>query len=190
MKSGNAYRKFWLKALPLLLFFAAFFIYSNIKAQITEHETKTAILTDKELLPVLVHDIAQAKESIYIAIYMFKTADKNATDTEMIKTALISAAKRGVKIYAVFDDTADKKDFVSKANRDTGEELKKAGIKVVYDDKKVRLHAKITVIDNKITFIGSHNYTVSALNYNREITARIVSDGAAKETIEFINSIK
>lgn len=190
MKSGTGYRKFWLKALPVIIFALSFLVYSNIKAQITEHETKTAVLTDKELLPVLVHDIAQAKESIYIAIYMFKTDDKRKTDTDMIKDALFSAAKRGVKIYAVMDDTDDKKDFVSKANRDTGEELKKAGIKVVYDDKKVRLHAKITVIDDKITFIGSHNYTVSALNYNREITARIASDGAAAETIDFIKSIK
>lgn len=189
MKSGRRYRKYWLKTGAAVVFVAALFIYSNIKADVREYESHTAILTDKELLPSLTYDISNAKDSIFVAIYMFKTADKKITDTEILKKALISAAKRGVKIYVVMDD-AGKKDITTAANHDTGEELKKAGIKVVYDDQKIRLHAKITVIDGRITYIGSHNYTVSAMNYNREITARIVSDGAAKETIDFIKSVK
>jgi len=167
----------------------AFFVYSNLKADIPEYEARVSILPDKKLLPVLVHDIANAKESVYMAIYMFKTSDRNYTDTEMIKEALIKAAKGGAQVYVVMDD-AGKRDITTAANSDTGEELKKAGITVKYDNVKVRLHAKTTVIDNKITFIGSHNYTVSAMNHNREITTRIVSEQAAADTIKFIKSIK
>ncbi|MGE4317472.1 MAG: phospholipase D-like domain-containing protein [Deferribacterales bacterium] len=189
MRSGRGYRKFSAKLIGILTVLAAFFIYSNLKADIREHEATVAVLPDKSMLQSLVHDIANAKESVYMAIYMFKTSDRNYTDTEMIKQALIKAAQNGVKIYVVMDD-AGKSDITTAANKDTGEELKKAGIKVVYDDKKVRLHAKTTVIDHNITYIGSHNYTVSAINYNREVTVRIVSGGVAEDTISFITSVK
>jgi phosphatidylserine/phosphatidylglycerophosphate/cardiolipin synthase-like enzyme len=186
---GKKYRKLWLKLFSILAIFVSLFVYTNLKAEIKEYESSVAILTNKELLPVFVHDISNAKDSIYMAIYMFKTSDFKPGDTEIIKQALIKAAKSGVKVYVVMDDSNDR-DITGKINHETGDELKSAGIKVVYDSKKKRLHAKTTVIDGNITYIGSHNYTVSAMKYNDEITARIVSDGASAETIEYIKSIK
>ena len=189
MKYGRGYKKFSAKLTAFAAVLIAFFVYANLKADIREYDGKVSILPDHDLLPVLVHDIANANQSIYMAMYMFKTSDNSITDTEMIKEALIKARKNGADVYVVMDN-AEKNDITGPINKDTGDELKKAGITVVYDSKKVRLHAKTVVIDNKIVFIGSHNYTVSAMNKNREITARIVSPEAAKDTIDFIKSIK
>ncbi|WP_165871325.1 phospholipase D-like domain-containing protein [Seleniivibrio woodruffii] len=179
----------WLKLFSILAIFVSLFVYTNLKAEVTEHEAQVSVLTDEELLPVFVNDIGNAKKSIYMAIYMFKTSDFKPGDTEIIKQALLKAARSGVKVYVMMDDS-DKKDITGKINRETGEELSKGGIKVVYDAKSKRMHSKVTVIDGRITYIGSHNYTVSAMKYNNEITARIVSDGAAAETAEYIKSIK
>jgi len=186
---GRRYRKLWLKLFSILAIFVSLFVYTNLKAEVAEHEAQVSVLTDEELLPVFVNDIGNAKKSIYMAIYMFKTSDFKPGDTEIIKQALMKAARSGVKVYVVMDDS-DKKDITGKINRETGEELSKAGIKVVYDAKNKRMHSKVTVIDGRITYIGSHNYTVSAMKYNNEITARIVSDGAAAETAQYIKSIK
>lgn len=186
---GRKYRKLWLKLFSILAIFVSLFVYTNLKAEVTEHEAQVSVLTDEELLPVFVNDIGNAKKSIYMAIYMFKTSDFKPGDTEIIKQALLKAARGGVKVYVMMDDS-DKKDITGKINRETGEELSKGGIKVVYDAKSKRMHSKVTVIDGRITYIGSHNYTVSAMKYNNEITARIVSDGAAAETAEYIKSIK
>ncbi|TCK59557.1 phospholipase D-like protein [Seleniivibrio woodruffii] len=186
---GRKYRKLWLKLFSILAIFVSLFVYTNLKAEVTEHEAQVSVLTDEELLPVFVNDIGNAKKSIYMAIYMFKTSDFKPGDTEIIKQALLKAARSGVKVYVMMDDS-DKKDITGKINRETGEELSKGGIKVVYDAKSKRMHSKVTVIDGRITYIGSHNYTVSAMKYNNEITARIVSDGAAAETAEYIKSIK
>jgi len=186
---GRKYRKLWLKLFSILAIFVSLFVYTNLMAEVTEHEAQVSVLTDEELLPVFVNDIGNAKKSIYMAIYMFKTSDFKPGDTEIIKQALLKAARSGVKVYVMMDDS-DKKDITGKINRETGEELSKGGIKVVYDAKSKRMHSKVTVIDGRITYIGSHNYTVSAMKYNNEITARIVSDGAAAETAEYIKSIK
>ncbi|WP_303850644.1 phospholipase D-like domain-containing protein [Seleniivibrio woodruffii] len=186
---GRKYRKLWLKLFSILAIFVSLFVYTNLNAAMKEYESSVSILTNEELLPVFVHDISNAKQSIYMAIYMFKTSDFKPGDTEIIKQALIKAAKKGVKIYVVMDDS-NSRDITGKINRETGSELKQAGINVVYDPKNTRLHAKTTVIDGRITYIGSHNYTVSAMKYNDEITARIVSDGASAETTEYIKSIK
>jgi phosphatidylserine/phosphatidylglycerophosphate/cardiolipin synthase-like enzyme len=119
---------------------------------------------------------------------MFKTDDKRRNDSELIKQALIRAAERGLHVEAVMD-IAKKDDLTTKFNLDTGDELAEAGVIIRYDDVRQRMHAKTMVIDGRITYIGSHNYTHSALKYNDEITARIVSEGTAGETIEFIKSL-
>lgn len=186
---GRKYRKLWLKLFSILAIFVSLFVYTNLKADMKEYESSVSILTNEELLPIFVHDISNAKQSVYMAIYMFKTSDFKPGDTEIIKQALVKVAKKGVQVYVVMDDSSSR-DITGKINHETGDELKQAGIKVVYDSKKKRLHAKTTVIDGKITYIGSHNYTVSAMKYNDEITARIVSDGAAAETTDYIKSIK
>lgn len=188
MRSGLRYRKLWLKAAAVLMVFVCLFVYSNLKAGQKEYDAKVMILPDGEIVPMLVHDIATAKDSIYMAIYMFK-ASKGTGDTEVLKQALLKAAANGVKIYIVMDK-AGKRDITTDINKKTGTDLAQAGIQVVYDNDRIRLHAKTTVIDGHITYIGSHNYTESAMNHNREITARIVSDGAAQDTIDFIKSVK
>lgn len=188
MKSGKGYRKLWLKLFSILAVFVSLFVYSNLRADMKEYDAKVMILADGDLVPMLVHDIADAKQSIYMAIYMFKTS-KGSGDTEVLKQALLKAAANGVKIYIVMDK-AGKKDITTGINKQTGSSLKKAGIEIVYDNDKIRLHAKTTVIDGHITYIGSHNYTESAMNHNREITARIVSNEAAADTINFIKSVK
>lgn len=188
MKSGLRYRKLWVKLFAICAVFITLFVYSNLKAGQKEYDAKVMILPDGALVPMIIHDIANAKQSIYMAIYMFKTS-RGTGDTEVLKQALLKAAANGVKIYIVMDK-AGKRDITTDINKQTGEALRNAGIDIVYDNDRIRLHAKTTVIDGHITYIGSHNYTESAMNHNREITTRIVSDEAAKDTIDFIKSVK
>jgi phosphatidylserine/phosphatidylglycerophosphate/cardiolipin synthase-like enzyme len=187
--SGKKSKKLFRKKYIVLVTLAVVFIYSNLTAKEPAHEAKVSLLPDEKLLPALVQDINNAKKSIDIAIYMFKTNDKRRNDTELIKSALIMASRRGVKVYSAME-SAKAKDFVTKANKDTGEELAAEGATVIYDSPKTRMHAKSVVIDGRIVYIGSHNYTHSALNYNRELTVRIESEEIAKQTIEYIKSIK
>lgn len=134
-----------------------------------------------------IRDIENSRKSIYISIYFFKTDDQKGLANDL-KLALLRARERGVQVYMVMDQAGN--DITTEANSFTGQDLEKHGIKVRYDSPFVKLHSKLTVIDEKIVYIGSHNYTNSALGSNNETSVRIVSQALAKDAISYITSLK
>ncbi|MGB9731371.1 MULTISPECIES: phospholipase D-like domain-containing protein [Calditerrivibrio] len=143
-------------------------------------------LADDSLIKEMLSDIEFSRESIFISIYMFKT--DGTGDADQLKDALIRAAGRGVKVYVVMD--VAKEDITTEANTSTGKELSNHGIMVKYDSPLRKLHSKLMIIDEKIVYIGSHNYTNSAFSKNNETSVRIISDKIAKEAISYIKNIK
>ncbi len=78
-------------------------------------------------------------------------------------TAMVAAAGKGVKVQIVLSDgtpTAAQSTAVTK--------LKAAGVKLVTLHTPY-IHAKSFVIDLKLAYIGSENFTSSSLNDNREL---------------------
>jgi len=47
-------------------------------------------------------------------------------------------------------------------------------------------HLKLVVIDNKIVYVGSHNWSESALYYNHETSVRTVSEIIANLFEEYL----
>jgi len=187
--SGTKSAKSPLKLTAAALALVCFFIYANLTAGTGSYQAEVKILADRELLSELIRDISNAKKSVHIAMYMFKSYDNETNGAGLIKKALIKAAERGLKVYVALDQS-EAGDFVDKENKKLGKELKENNIKVVYDNKDNRMHTKCAVIDEEITYIGSHNYTNSALKHNREMTARIVSKEASADALRHILSIK
>jgi len=142
-------------------------------------------LPDEYFSKKMIEDIEFAKKSIFISIYIFKPDDGDARE---LKESLIRAANRGVKVYLVMDVAID--DITSEVNKNTGKDLEKHGISVEYDSPLRKLHSKLTVIDEEIVYIGSHNYTNSAFSKNNESSVRIKSKKIAKQTIDYIKNIK
>ncbi|HQB31212.1 MAG TPA: phospholipase D-like domain-containing protein, partial [Syntrophales bacterium] len=68
--------------------------------------------------------------------------------------------------------------------------LRKAGIVPVFDTTERTMHAKIAVIDRRHVFLGSHNFTQSALKYNHEVSLRVDSPALAEELLRYIRSIE
>lgn len=189
MLSGKKSKNSYIKLLVSFLAMACFFIYANVSAGPKHHNADVAILSDKSMLSELISDINNAEESVYIAIYMFKTYRDVTSGAGMITDALKKAADRGLDVYVAFD-AGDPDDFVDKENRKTAKLLAERGVKVVFDSPDNRMHSKCAVIDGTISYVGSHNYTNSALKHNRELTVRIVSADAAAEVLSHIKSVK
>jgi len=103
---------------------------------------------------ILTQLIAQAKESIEIAMFYF-------TDGALYQ-ALVSALKRGVKIGAVWDERGFENFAISQMD-----ELISLGVGVV-DANPGLVHDKYAIIDGKITVSGSANWTRSGMGYNDE----------------------
>ena len=65
--------------------------------------------------------------------------------------------------------------------------LKDHGVDVRLDFNPDTEHMKIVIIDGKIVYIGSHNWSEASLYYNHEVSIRIVSRDIAKEVEKYFN---
>jgi phosphatidylserine/phosphatidylglycerophosphate/cardiolipin synthase-like enzyme len=95
-----------------------------------------------------------AKHSIEICV--FTISDQS------LSKRIVDAHRRGVAVRIISDD--------QKVN-DRGSQvynLKKAGIKVKIDHSRYHMHHKFGVIDNRISFTGSYNWTYTATKHNQE----------------------
>ena len=106
----------------------------------------------------IVKDISTAKSSVHMAMYYLTN--------KFIAKALIDAHKRGVEVKVVTDDKKKDSKYYKK--------LKKAGIDLKDDkDSKAIMHNKILIIDSKIVWISSANYTVYSFYRNYDNFLRI-----------------
>ena len=114
---------------------------------------------------LLIDDYNQAKEEILVAIY--------AMTNDRIRDALIAAHHRGVDVKVYTDD--------GELFSEDMKVLKKAGISVLSDeDPSALMHDKFSIIDQKIVWSGSCNYTYYAFYRNNENLVKITGSKVAK----------
>jgi len=180
-------KKYRLKLL-LTVFIVFFAIIVNLKAGREKVSAKVQFLPNRQYLGEAVSSIENAEKNIVISIYMFKTTDYTTQDTKHIQNALIRAAEKGLDVTVIMDIEKEE-GFLNEVNRETAEELAEEGINVIYDAPGTRTHTKLIVIDKKIVFIGSHNFTHSAMNYNNEASVKVISKDFAEKVLNYINGI-
>lgn len=106
--------------------------------------------------------IAGASERVDMAIYVWRRSGENPTlNLSKIITELIRAKARGVRVRIITD-------FPNSAAM-----LRYEGLDAVAVETGRTMHAKLTIIDQKYVFVGSHNMTKRSLNNNYEVTARL-----------------
>lgn len=113
----------------------------------------------------ILHEIEQAKKELLVAVYAFTSDD--------LATALVQAKKRGILVQVVVDrefDLANEKSSKGKFFDMQKIPLRRiSGMKSIVAEKDSGLmHQKFAVIDRRIVFSGSYNWTRSADNSNDE----------------------
>jgi len=138
-------------------------------------------LANENYYPALVEEIENAQTSIDIAMYEFKWYENNNSVTEL-RDMLAERAEQGIKIRMILDQSKwyGKVTDLSKENQKTGEYLAEKGIEVKLDSEKTTTHDKLVIIDNKIVFVGSHNWGSSALTRNNEASVKIEDEKIAE----------
>lgn len=110
-----------------------------------------------------------AENSLDIEVYLFTSND--------VYYALERAQERGVKIRVLLEAEP-----MDNANDAVYHKLAAAGIPVkLYSGE--RLHAKFIIRDGREVLVGSHNFSYSALNKNREASV-IVSGSVVQEFVD------
>jgi phosphatidylserine/phosphatidylglycerophosphate/cardiolipin synthase-like enzyme len=112
----------------------------------------------------IAREIEQARKELLLAVYAFTNDD--------LAAALVQAKKRGVSVQVILD-----REFDAGSEKSKGKFLETqkipvrriAGIKSAATDKENGLmHQKFAVIDRKMVFTGSYNWTHSAESLNDE----------------------
>jgi len=109
-------------------------------------------------------EIEQAKQELLVAVYAF-TSDELAR-------ALIQAKNRGISVRVIIDREFDLDNDRSKGKFLESQRIpvrRISGLKLTTTDKERGLmHQKFAVIDRKVVFTGSYNWTRAAETLNDE----------------------
>lgn len=112
----------------------------------------------------IVRELAEAKKEILVAIYAF-TSDELAN-------AVLQARKRGVVVQVLIDREFDASNVNSKGKFLETQKIslrRVSGLRSSPADKESGLmHQKFAVIDRRVVFTGSYNWTYSADALNHE----------------------
>lgn len=150
---------------------------------------RAVILSNEEFFPVLLESIDEAQNEIMMSIFSFKAGEHKNSYPDRIAGHLAGAVKRGVKVTVVLETTRDKSDDLNIQNRKTGRLLEEKGVRVLFDSPGKTTHTKLTVIDQSLVLLGSHNFTQSALKYNNEISILLKDPGLARDARNYILSL-
>lgn len=166
----------------------------SVYARNTQDQSKSAgctavILANEEFFPVLLKSIDEARNEIIMSIFSFKAGKYKKSYPDQIAGYLEKAVKRGVKVFVVLERTDNEADELNIQNKKAGKFLEAKGIRVFYDSPQKTTHTKLTVIDQKLILLGSHNFTQSALKYNNEISILLKSPALAGNARNYILKI-
>ena len=155
----------------------------------TPSQKEVQILTDRDYVGVLIDRMDEARSEILISMYLFKTDHSRGNPVNHIEQALENAAKRGVKIKILLEREEGPKSELNQYNEETAKKLQGSGMEVSFDSPRRRTHTKVIVVDRRYLFVGSHNFTRSALQNNHEISILIDSGEIAEQTAAYIEKL-
>ena len=97
---------------------------------------------------------------------------------------LVNAEKRGVNVtviieYRTYYGYMDR-------NLEAYNYLLSNGVNVKLDYEPDTDHLKLVIIDGKIVYVGSHNWSEASLYYNHETSVEIISEEIAQIFLQYI----
>ena len=123
-------------------------------------------------LQAVTFSITNAKKYVYIQTPYF-------LPTDGLNQALQAVALGGVDIRLMLPNRSDTR-MANMASRSFLDEMVKAGVKVYFYESGF-LHAKLLVMDDMLTSIGSANIDFRSFEHNFEINAFVYQESFAKE---------
>ncbi|MBP1911845.1 phospholipase D-like domain-containing protein [Thermococcus stetteri] len=150
----------------------------------TYTEGSVELLIERDYYVEAIEAIDDAAEEIYVMMFsMLYDPDDWSDEANGLINALIRARRRGVEVHVLLENSLD-------TNREAYSYLRSNGVDVSYDSPSTTLHSKVVIVDGRIVFIGSHNWSESALHWNHEVSVKIVSRELARRLIDYFWSLR
>jgi predicted nucleic acid-binding Zn-ribbon protein len=145
--------------------------------QMAEYEVH--VLLDEEYYQHIKNDLEKANETILVAMYsmVYDPGDSFDWANDLIRE-LVYAKERGVNVTIIIENRT----FFGYMgeNLEAYNYLSAHNVTVRLDNETDTDHMKLVIIDDKIVYVGSHNWSESALYYNHETSVKIVSEDVAE----------
>ena len=145
-----------------------------------EREMKEVyVLEDQNYYHNVTSDLQKANETILVAMYsmIYDSDDSFDWANDLIKE-LVNASERGVNVTVIIEYRT----FFGyqNDNLDAYNYLLSNNVTVLLDNGTDTDHMKLVIIDDKIVYVGSHNWSESGLYYNSETSVKIISNEFAE----------
>lgn len=116
--------------------------------------------------------VTSAEDEIHLAVYLITSST--------LVDLLISAADRGIKVYAVVNSLEEQPGQIKEKLLSASKKYKHFTVKEFSRDSRDVLHAKVLVTDRNRAVVGSANFTYSGMTEgNYEIAVLIEGKEAA-----------
>lgn len=150
---------------------------------------RATLLKNREYQDALLKGIQGAGRSVTLSFYLFKITDTPGNLPGKIAEELVRARRRGVDVTVILEQNRGKNDTLTETNRQTAALLARGGVKVYFDSPRTTTHVKAAVIDSRYVYLGSHNLSQSALQYNNELSVMIDSPALAAEVLSYLERL-
>jgi len=99
---------------------------------------------------------------------------------------LVNAKNRGVNVTVIIEYRTHS--GYMNDNLEAYNYLSANGVNVKLDNRSVTDHLKLVIVDGYIVYVGSHNWSESALYYNHETSVKIVSEEIAQTFKQYVEA--
>ena len=154
--------------------------------QMVQYEV--SVLLDEEYYHSVKNDLENANETILVAMYsMIYDPDDTFDWANDLIRELVYAKERGVDVtviieYRTYLDYMD-------GNLAAYDYLSANNVTVQLEEDTETDHMKLVIIDDKLVYVGSHNWSESGLYYNRETSVKIVGEDMAEVLSAYFETI-
>lgn len=142
-------------------------------------EAGIRVLNDRSYYPVLISVLSSANKSIHISMFSYKNDHEVI---ERITEILIAKSRQGLDVKVVLENSIDYNELAYRRLRD-------AGVPVRFDSRALTTHTKLVIVDGKIVFVGSHNFSYSAMERNHEASVMITDPKVASIEESYFENI-
>lgn len=140
--------------------------------------SKNELILNNEYTAEAIKRINSAQKSIYIFMYDWRWYKDDFTcDMSQINHAIVRAIRRGVAVFAIVN------------NDNIISQLTELGVKCLQWKKNQVMHAKVLIIDEWVSLVGSHNFTENAMTQNIEISQVSEDEYIAKKILTYFLSV-
>jgi len=139
------------------------------------------VVTNRDYTSFLLSALHESKDYVYIAMYIMKyyPFDSSCGESQLLN-AIIETKQRGVEVKVLLE-LSDYNSSLNETNESTYVYLTSKSVNVRFDSPTVTTHAKLVIIDGKIAFVGSTNWTKSALEANNEVNVEVKDEDVVGE---------